>query len=459
MNKLLLILGGLLLGNSLLAQQELGLHFMRDTWQASYTNPALIPTTKFNIGLFGLSNNFLTENITFDQAIRDGEGGKRILDVNAVIDNLDDNSNIIREQLNIETLNLGLSFGRFTLGLGHAIRFHGYMDYPKALPQLIWEGNAQFIGQEVQFAPEVQLTAYNEFAASLALELSPMLTVGGRVKFLTGIADASSSGNDLRLLTDDDIYQLRLNGNYVVNSSGAIDYDGFDEFTFELNEDSFDEFFSSNTGWAFDLGLNAKFGRLDVAVSLLDIGSITWDENVTNYQVVTPSEFTGIDVAQDILDDSETIGSVIDSLRDQYEVLETSESYSTTLPRRLYLSVGYQFSDVWHFGGLFYNERYREQRFSSFALSANAQLLSWLRLGATYAIRNETFDNLGLNAVVKLGPVQLFATTDNIITAFNLTDSNSSHGRIGLNLAFGRRDGNRRRNDIDNISDQDAFFN
>jgi hypothetical protein len=458
MNRFIVIICLLSSSVSMMGQQEIGLHFMRDLWQANQTNPAFLPSTKFNIGIVAVANHFELENITFNNAIQENADGSRTLNVDKVINALDANSNVLREQLSVETINLGLTFGRFTLGVGHAVRFNAFMDYPRALPELIWEGNAQFIGQEVQFAPSVDLNAYNEFSLGVALEMSPMVTIGGRVKYLTGLANASSGGNDLRLLTSDDAYQLTLDGNYTLNSSGVIDYDGFDQLTFDLDSEDFQDFFTRNTGWAFDLGIHAKFGKFDLAVSALDLGKITWDENVTNYTVSTPAEFTGIDVAQQILDDAESIGSVIDSLRAQYDVTETNNAFTNKLPRRLYASLGYQFSDRWHFGALFYNESFRDENYSAYALSATTQLLSWLQMGATYAVKNETFDNLGVNAVVKVGPVQLFAMTDNILTAFSISDSNNAHARIGLNLAFSRRDGSRRRNDIDSISDQERFF-
>ena len=80
--------------------------------------------------------------------------------------------------------------------------------------------------------------------------------------------------------------------------------------------------------------------------------------------------------------------------------------------------------------------------------------LPFLRLGAIYAYRHDKFDNLGLNAVVKLGPVQLVAATDNILTAIQLYDSNSANMRVGLNLLFGKP----RETNPNNISDQDEFF-
>ena len=47
--------------------------------------------------------------------------------------------------------------------------------------------------------------------------------------------------------------------------------------------------------------------------------------------------------------------------------------------------------------------------------------------------------NLGANLLLQLGPVQLFAATDNIISAFDPLGQNSANGRFGLAVAFGKK--------------------
>ena len=146
--------------------------------------------------------------------------------------------------------------------------------------------------------------------------------------------------------------------------------------------------------------------------------------------------------------------SPLDTLREIYNVTETSTEYSTDLPMRVYLSATYALNERISLGGLFYTESFREQTFTSAALSANVEVLPILRLGAIYSFRHERYDNLGLNAVVKLGPVQVVAATDNILTAVRLYDSNSANVRVGLNIVFGDTGPI----DVNNIEDQERFF-
>ncbi len=423
-----------------LAQEDLATHFMRHTWQSARTNPAFFPDYKFVAGLPGVYNTLLVTNVTYGDLITTNEEGKEVLNIDRAIEKLGED-NVLRNNLDIETLSLGIRFGRAALSLGHTLRFNAFMNYPKTMPQLIWQGNAQFIGQDVAFGPDADLYGYQEFALGLAVEVAPGFSIGGRAKLLAGVGNISSERTDLRLRTDSDVYQLELNADYYVNSAGSLKYDGFDELTvsYDFGRFDYEELFTGNTGFAFDLGVQLKLGdKLELAASALDIGKVNWEEDVTNYSLNGTFEYKGLDLAQNIFEDTVTAGSIIDTLREIYQVAETSVGYSTTLPSRYYLSGQYRLRDNWTVGGLVYLENYREEMNTAVAVGSNLGILPILNVGATYAFRSERLDNLGLNATLLLGPVQLMAATDNIITAIRPRESHSANLRLGLNVLLGK---------------------
>lgn len=438
------------------AQLDLTSNLLRGTWQANLTNPAILSDHNVTIALPGAYNNLLITGVTYNDLIVEDIDGNSVIDVSSALDKMED-FNTIREDLDIHTIGVGLRFGPLSFTFSHALRFSAFLDYPKTLPELIWEGNSQFVGQEVSFGPDMQILGYHEYALGAAVNLLSNVVVGGRVKYLNGVGDISTERTDLRLYTDEDIYQLTLNADFLLNSTGNVNYDGFTDLDFNFNFGSFgnDANSSGNSGLAFDLGANVKLGKLDLAASVLDIGKINWKQNVVNYGLNGSFEYAGLDVAQDLLNDTTSFNSTLDTLRASYNVTETANEYSTDLPMRIYLSATYALNDKITLGGLFYNEQFRDQSYSAIAVSANAQILPFLRLGAIYAYRHDKFDNLGLNAVVKLGPVQLVAATDNILTAIQLYDSNSANMRVGLNLLFGKHGPI----DVNNIEDQEKFFN
>lgn len=437
--KFLIIFLGLGL-TPLLAQQELSTPFYRNVWQANQTNPALFPDQKFIIGLPGIYNNLLVENLTYNELVTKSDG-QNVVDVDKGISLLDP-TNILRENLALETISFGVNLGKLHLNIGHAVKYNAFIDYPKTLPQLIWQGNAQFVGQTVSFGPDLDLNGYHEFSVGAAYQLTPFLTVGGKVKYLSGIADISTPRTDLSLSTSDDVYQLELEADYLVNSSSSLEYDGFDDLNLNFNFGNLEtkNLFSQNTGLSFDLGAHLQLGKLDIAASALDIGGkIDWDENVRNYSLKGTYEYQGLDVAQGILDDQTDLGNAIDTLRDIYDPIETRTAYQTVLPLRTYLSLGYQLTDKFRLGTLLYTENFRGVTYGALAFNGQLELHKMLTVGATYAYRQERFDNFGLQAVASLGPVQLIAATDNILTVVQPANSHSANFRVGLSLLFGEK--------------------
>lgn len=420
------------------AQQELNTHLMRGVWQANRSNPALFPEHKLTVGLPGVYSNLLITGLKYNQIVSKDADGRRVLDIDKGISQLDD-WNIIRENTEIETLSFGLRMGKLSLSAAHSIRFNAFMNYPKTLPQLIWQGNAQFIGQEVDFGPDLQLFGFSELSLGLAFEVAPKLSIGARAKYLSGLGDISTSRNSLRLYTDDEAYQLRLDADFQADVTGSIEYQGFQEpvVDFEFGKFAFNQLFTSNNGFALDFGAVFRTDKFDIAASVLDIGSINWKDNARFYRLQGEYEYQGLDVAQSILDDTTSIGSVLDSLESAYSPEEGFASYSTRLAPRYYLSASYRLSDKLRIGGVFYSEQYRGESFPAVAFTATAQVMSWWSVGGSYGMRNRRFDNIGAHTALQVGPVQLVAATDNLISVFLQKNSHSANLRLGLNLVFG----------------------
>ncbi len=438
MKNIFVILFSLAIALPLTAQEELGTHLLRGIWQANKTNPALLPEGKFVIGLPGIYNNLNITNITYNDLFVEDANGELVLDIDNAISKLD-TDNRIRENLEVETISLAMRFGNLMLSAGHSVKFNAFLNYPKTLPQLIWQGNAQFLGQSVNFGSDLQLFGYNEFFVGAAVNVTRNLTIGGRAKWLSGFGDVSTDRTRLNLLTEEEAYQLTLDADFRANSTGSIDYNGFRDFTVNYDFGNFEgnQLFNQNNGLAFDLGAHLRLGRLDLAASILDLGgTINWKENVQNFSLNGIFPYQGLDVAQDILNDAESLGNAIDTLLATYDFVETSNAYDTDLPLRYYLSGSYQLNNTWRIGGMFYNENYRGETFTAAAIGGNVQLASWLNVGATYAFRSEKFDNLGVNTNMQFGPVQLITMTDNLLSALRPKDANSTNVRVGLNLVF-----------------------
>lgn len=424
------------------AQQEVGLHFMQGIWQSVNTNPALVPENNLIITLPGLRNNLGITGATYNDIILKGTDGQNQINAGRLIENLDD-QNLFRDDLAVETIGAMIKVGGFSLSFNHAIKYLAYFDYPKTMPQLIWQGNAQFIGEDVSIANDLQLTGYNEFAFGAAKQFGK-LTLGARAKFLTGIANTSTdeNRNKASLYTDPDIYQLTLTSDYLLNSAGSFEYhdtSGFD-LNFNFGQVATSVLFTQNSGFALDLGAKYEVGPIELAASVIDLGAkINWKKDVRNYSSSGVFDYEGLDFSNALTGDSVSFKNAVDTLDQIFQVTETNLEYSTDLPPKIYLSATVNLAN-WRIGGMFFTESYRGKSFPAFAVGANTTLLDMLSVGATYTILSEfdSYANLGLNVSAKIGPVQAFATTDNVISVLRPGEAHTFSGRIGVNLVFGK---------------------
>jgi hypothetical protein len=446
MIKLKIVLLGCLLTISsfLMAQQEVGLHFMQGVWQSVNTNPAFVPESNWVVSLPSIRNNLGITGATYNDIIFEEVDGKSQIDIGRLIDNLND-QNLIRDDLSIETIGVAFKVGRLTLSASHAFKYLAYLDYPKTLPQLIWQGNGQFIGEEVSIGNDLQFTGYNEFAVGASMKLNK-LTLGGRAKYLTGIENVSTDDtrNTASFYTDPDIYQLTLTSDYLLNSAGSFQYNNYDDFNFNFNfgKARTDILFTQNSGFAIDLGAKLEVGSFEFAASVIDLGAkINWKEEVRNYNTAGTFEYGGLDFSDALTGEAVNFDQALDTLETIFEVTETNTDYSTDLPTKVYLSATMKLANM-RIGGLFFTESYRGKTYPAFALGANANIFKIINIGGTYTILPEldSYANVGLNVSAKIGLVQAFATTDDIVAAFRPGESQTFGARVGINLLFGKEE-------------------
>jgi len=438
MKRTVLLCGCLWMATSLLAQQEFGLPNMRGVWQSAKINPALLTNHKLVIGLPGLHNTLYFSGPTYGDAITTTNGSSSI-NVDGLVAALEDR-NLVQENLEIETISAVVGLGPVHLSVSHTTRFNAYLNYPKALPQLIWQGNAQFIGETIDLSNDLQIYSYQEFALGAASTFGPV-SVGVRAKYLSGIGDLSTEQNEASLFTDPEFYALDLQADYLLNSAGFLNYNSYSDFNLNLQfgELNAQNLFTQNTGFAFDVGAELELDKLRIGVSALDLGgSINWEEQVSNYAAEGSFTYDGLDISAALTGDSSSIDNALDTLSNIFMVSETNNAYSTELPTRVYLTGGYDLNENFSVGVLYYGEWYRGEQFNGFALSANYDVLSFINVGASYGVFRDTYANLGLNTSVNLGPVQVYAISDNILGLFSPAKSRYFTFRAGLNLVLAK---------------------
>ncbi|MEM8523868.1 MAG: DUF5723 family protein [Bacteroidota bacterium] len=416
------------------AQQEINLNLRRTVWQANRTNPAFLPDYAVVIGLPSIHNNLYLVNTNLESLV-DRENNR--ITLGSAIDQLENNNNF-REYLDVETMSGGFYLGKLHLSLHHAFKFNGYSQIPKKLAEVIYQGNAQFIGETVDLSHDLSAFSYSEFGLGLGIKLGENVSLGGRLKYLSGLGNISTSRGKFQLTTDDDIYQINLNADYQIDATNFVQYNGLssNEGVAQLMPIEFKQLISQNQGLAFDAGIYLDFEDVDIGLSILDIGSITWDDNPRNYSIDGTYNYEGLDLLNAYFRDTISFSSVLDSLESVFNVQESQNAYTTELPTRFYASFNYYLSEDWSLGAGVYTEWYRENFFSAVTLNAQAILNDLVSVGATYTLFDQNYDHLGFNAQFHLGSVQLYAMTNNIMSAFQYRKGSNVDFRVGLNFRF-----------------------
>ncbi len=439
MKNFLLLTGCLLLSVfSSTAQDELSLHFMPNNLAASRTNPSLLPESNLVIGLPNVGFNLYHSSGNFNDIFKDNPNGGLDVDFGSWIAQLSPENELITS-LEIETVGFFLRKGKIGIQLNHEFKYHSSFLYPDTYIKLIGEGNAQYIGEKVDIGPDLQQDIYHSIALGLSYQLNDKINLSVRPKILLGIGNTMTTKKEAFIETSDEYYQTTITTDYQLNSTGILQYnvDGFN-FDFE----SLSNGFSSNTGFALDLGVQFKpIEKLTVNLSWIDgLAKINWKDNARIYESRGTKLYEGVKIDfSDILQgDSLNLTNAIDTLNfdNLFNFTSQDGEYSSDLPSRIYLSAAFQVTDKYSLHGLFYNENFSGNNRQAYSLGVQAQLHKMINIGVNYAYRFDSATNIGLNTTFKVGPVQLFAATDNIIHVFQPFAADNVNGRVGLNLVF-----------------------
>lgn len=441
----------LLLSYTGYSQQDLSLLFLSEVGQHSYANPAFHSEYELTIGIpilssnyIGLSNSGFTYNDIFSR-----ENGSLRLNLDDLVGELSD-VNHFEADASIDLLQLGYRTSeRLFLSLNLTARSYKSVMYPGDLVDFLVAGNEPFIGEQLRVSPKVESFSFVELGLGASYKLTERLRIGGRLKLLGGIESATTQNAQLDLLTDADTYHLTAvaNASLLTSNFQRMDAEGLD--LGNIN-------FVNNLGVAVDLGATYEVtDRLELGLSLLDIGAIKWKENTYEYYL-DPQEanytFEGSPINELFEEGSAPFSAIIDTIQDNFDFQErSSTAYTTSLPVKSYLTGKYRFSNSLSAGAAVFMQHYQDRWKTGLGLNLTKQFSRLLTTSFTYSMREDTYNNFGGGISLNLKPVQLYLVSDNLLNAlyYGVTDgkfngyinnSRSMNIRFGINLIFGDRD-------------------
>ena len=419
---------------TLSAQTEQLFHLTRRSPQVVWTNPAMFSPYKTSLGSSSYGSIASNSFSLADFADRvPGEG--YTISASNVVDDLNGNQYLTVDEHFGLLLNIARE--KYQWGLSFRAVQSNFALVPEETVLLLANGNGQFIGESVNIAPDFAISYYNEFAAHGAYKIGN-LSLGARARLIIGGVNSSTERNTIELFTNPEYYQLEFTTDYSINTTGLVTYDPATG-NFGISDSPFEDFINNNNGFAFDLGATYEVGKLFLAASATNIGSIRWDGG-RSQTFETQGTFVYEGLAFDEFEDEESFGELVDSLGGILEFQTSDANYVTALPSRYYGSARYDINDKWSTGFLLYGEQRRGQFIPGATLAVNRHFGETFTLGTSLGLRNGSYGNVGLNVDVKLWILHGFLVTDNILGLVNPTGFSTANIRFGANLVFGRVD-------------------
>jgi hypothetical protein len=403
-----------------------------------------------SIGIPILSNLYINNTrsgFTLSDVIQsvDADG---LLNLNTFHGKLKGDGITIQTTIHTDLFHVSFPIGKFQIGINSSFKNQNTQFISKELIGFLSEGNAYFAGQTVDInLLDLNTIAYLENGISISRQFSKF-SVGGRFKYLQGIASIESKGLGFSITTSKNPFDpltLRTKGTFRTSGIPLV---LVDSLTGEKKDDKLKEFNTSdltkfsNSGYGIDFGATYNVtSKMMVHGSVIDWGGINWNSTPYNYEFTgKPVTFSGF-TREDFNSDS-TRNALTDSLAKQLqEATVTSKSFNTKLLTRYYAGVDYSLTSHDRVGFLFQGQQLPSTFVSALTFSYARKFGTNWDLSANYTRFNNATSMVGVGTAIKMGPVQLYLITDDILILFNPQNYNALYFRMGINLVWSQNTG------------------
>ncbi len=228
--------------------------------------------------------------------------------------------NRIGADINMQIFSFGMPMldGFFTFDLG--VHADMRMTMPKDLFVFMKKGMSSDVTRYSLSNIGASANSYVQIAPGYSRKINDKLTVGGKLKFLVGLAQVNAQYDNLDITMSQDRWLIQSQGyiqsaikgyglTFKENEEGYMAIDGFDETTGGMGPTGF--------GMAIDLGATYQLlDDLQLSASITDIGFMSW-KNVTRADAASEFLFDGFEGIVTDEDDPAYEGNSIDDQMEQ----------------------------------------------------------------------------------------------------------------------------------------------
>lgn len=440
--------------------------FMRLNPYSNFNNPAYfipykgylsVPPMVSNINVSVYNSGFRYDNLFK----RDGDGKPVAITPNKFVNSLSKN-NWLNTQLNFEVLGFGLKIDKHFFSFSYRLKIDERFRYSRSLFSFFLQnlekdkhGDYLYTASSpalLEISPN--LNVYQEVSLGFRAQIFDRLYVGIRPKILFGIVNVQTNRFGAKVYSDPEDYTIYGNYDVHIKMASVIPFYTKENGTITLNMEALDfsnygtivkNCFSQNLGFALDLGAVYRLSqKLRVSASITDVGFIRWKGSPLELKcALLPdgeySEFSGFNAEQitDFITNGVHINldNIFNSANNNFELNEIN-SYSTALTAKIMLDGYYDLTPSNRFILQLKSYVMGKYLVPQFTVAYNGTFFNIFDVVVSYSMLKKSFTNVGVGFGIRLGPVHLYAGTDNVFAAVNLLNTKRASATFGLLIDF-----------------------
>lgn len=321
--------------------------------------------------------------------------------------------------------------GFFTLFVNDKV--DGTFFYPIQLVNFLWQGNKNFIGEEVQINDlNYDMTYYHEVGIGFGRDFNIFgknTSIGLRAKYLIGVFHSSIQDDiNMSVYTSAEDYSIQVGLNSGITRSAGMNR-LVDEEDYEY------AIYNQNTGFGFDLGVQMDLtDRLNVGLAVNDVGFIKWSEDAET------ASFSGTSFKIEGRAFDE-IDQLADAMMDSINALEidtVAASFTTNLNSKIFLSGSYRLTKQGYAHLTISNYLTQGKMKSAIGVGYQQDLGRWLTASLTGSMMPQAGADIGAGLMLRLGFLQFYTNVDNILGTIDIPRASGFNIKFGLNFVFGK---------------------
>lgn len=375
----------------------------------------------------------------------------------------------------LEFINVGFRGAKPNVfySLGAYLELDEIAYWPRDYAYLIFDGNAVQLDRRFNLGDlKSRGSLVTVYHLGINKKIDSRLSVGARGKIYSGIVDYNSTRNKGYLVNTEgqnNTLSTTLSSDLELRTSGFGQLDQASDNGTTTNTLMKRALFGGDLGLGIDLGFSYRFNEQTVfTASVLDLGFIYHNGDTQNYSLNGTASSEGIQI--NVLREFSNLNrdfwqDLVDEIEELIPFEETNSSYLTFRPTKLNTSLRYDFGKpLGNSGGdcdctingkeeniprlafrnsvgahLFIVNRPRgpQTALTAFYMRRFGNILS---LKGTYTADKFSYTNLGLGLNFQVGPVNLYAMADNLLSYRNVAASHYASFQLGLNIiSWGRK--------------------